>query len=318
MGSSSPSQQFAEANALKEADACDEAIHRYDEVLNASPTLHRTHVLALYNQAVCFESLGSLDRATANYTQLLSRNDAEARAIHADVQFRRGLVRIAENQPRAARRDLLAVRHRTTDRTARARIDVQLGWLDVESRHLARASHRLLGAIRVLTGKVSEPTSEAYFLAQALCALGDVFVAEASRVDMHRRGVKRTVRALNRRAELLSRAQDYYVAAIDQQVPTWAAAAALHLGRAYQAAADELWEFYSNQQPTAKPEPTAQAAMQRWLLDRIPTLLRKSFEAYSICQSLGYETGDISRFTRACSEALDSFPTERLTVTQES
>jgi len=318
LGASTVQRDFDEANTLKDGDACNEAIARYSEVLAAAEPTSRIHALALYNQAVCFETTGDLAQAKFSYDLLLTREDPEASALHSDVRFRRGLVLIAGGQLRAARKDLVTVRRQTSDAMARARVDVQIAWIDVGSGHLARASQRLKRAVELLNQAGNQDAPDAYFLAQALCALGDVFVAEASRVPIHRKNPGRTVDALEKRAALIARAQAYYVAAIDQHVPTWAAAATLHLGRGFQSAADELWKLSNAQAPSTHKRAAQHLAMQHWIRKRIPMLLRKSFEAYSVCQSLGYETGDISRFTRACSEALESFPTERLTSSHDS
>ncbi len=303
-----PARSLSDGNALKQVDACAEALFHYDAAMAGSAPGEGLWEAAAYNRGVCLELLERLDEAVATYDAIVRRSPSGPAV--ADALFRRGLTHALAGRPARARRDFhrARARLRATDEDALRRIDVQLGSLDLLAGRKLRAVERLGAAVVALREEVQERPTERWYLAQALVGLGDLHRMEAARA-LPRGSLAALTAALGERAGALGTAQDFYVEAAQQQQPTWTAAATLHLGEGFLDLGSRLLEI--------RDEPGDLSALERaglaaWIDGRSPDLHRKARDAFRLCADVFTEMGLDDRSTRACRSALEGFPEERL------
>lgn len=289
-----PARELSEGNALKQVDACEEALVHYDAALATAAPGDGIWEAATYNRAVCLELLDRLDEAIAGYSDVVRRSPSTP-AVN-DALFRRGLTHTLADDPRRARADFTRSRRRVKDEAARRRIDVQLGTLyAVEGRTLC-AVQKLGPVVVGLREEVVDAPGERYYLAQSLVGLGDLHRRDAL-APVPRRSFKRLIQELGGRAEALATAQAFYVEAAQQQQPTWTAAATLHLGDAYIGLVERLEEVASN---PGRLRDFERLALSAWIDGRLPDLRQKARDAYRLCADVFTETGLDDRSTRAC------------------
>lgn len=299
LGAGPVGQPLDEANALKQADACPEAVRRYDEVLATSVAGDGAWGPALYNRSVCLELLDRFDEALLGY-DLLVRADVFA----LDARFRRGLVQVALGELRAARRGFASLRPRLRgmDRLA---VDVQIGALDAELGRARRAVAVLSPAVEALREQQPEGT---WYLAQALVAMGDLHADASRRIRLR---PPRVARRLGRRADRLATGMQFYGEASALHEPTWAAAATLHLGEAFLGLARELDELRQRLEAAPRRTPEDQAILA-FLAQQVPNTAGKARDSLRLCELVFTETGLDDASTRACRAELEAFPEELL------
>jgi hypothetical protein len=296
--------EFSEANALKDGSACDEAVLRYQELVDQAPPGHELVPPARYNQAVCFEEL-HLPAAALETHRMVSGDKHAPRSLRADAGFRAGLILVALGEDREARRTLRPLA-RTLGSPEREVVVVHLAWIDARTGKRRAAARALKQAVPVLESAFEDERPElAPHLAVASLAMGDVVAGEALGVEF--RGRADSVRdALNRVGETVEAANSYYLDAIRYGDPTWAAAAALRLGGLFVEFHARFGELRAGIEPRPRPgwSKGEAAAMSVWLSDRLEPLFSRAREAYELCSRLPERTGTDNRFTRECTARL--------------
>ncbi len=309
LGAGPVGQPLDEANALKQADACGEAVLRYDEVLAEASPKDGTWGPALYNRSVCLELLERFDEAVLGY-DLLVRADVFA----VDARFRRGLAQASLGNLKAARRDFVALRPQV-EGGDRLVVDVQIGSLDARLGKARAAAARLGPTIDVLRQRSTDHPAEGWYLAQALVAMGDLHGGAAARIPLRLNVPPRVGRRLARRAERLEIAQGFWAEATAHHEPTWAAASMLHLGEAYLALALELAALRTQLQALPRLS-DARQVLNHWLATQIPNIGRKARDGLRLCELVYTETALDDPSTRACRLELEAFP-EQLLQTED-
>ncbi len=305
LGAGPVGQPLDEANALKQADACAEAVLRYDEVLAEAAPGDGAWGPALYNRSVCLELLDRFDEAVLGYDLLL-----RAEVFEADARFRRGLAMASLGDLKAARRDFVALRSQVEagDRLA---VDVQIGALDARLGRARAAAARLGPAIEALRERVADQPTEGWYLAQALVAMGDLHGGAAAKIPLRLNVPPRVGRRLGRRAERLEIAQAFWAEAAARHEATWAAASMLHLGMAYLALARELDSLRT--ELLALPRRSeARQVLSLWLATQVPNIGRKARDGLRLCELVYTETALDDPSTRSCRQQLEAFPEELL------
>ncbi len=301
-----PARELSEGNALKQVDACEAALERYDTALAEARPGDGVWEAAAYNRGVCLEVLERLVPAIAMYSEIVRRSPSQPAV--SDALFRRGMTRMLAEQPKRARRDFERARRQVNDDGSRRRIDVQIGSLDADAGRRLAAVVRLGDVVLALRHAVEEAPAERWYLAQALVVLGDLHRDEATK-PLPRGSLARVAEAVGGRATALGVAQSFYVEAAQQRQPTWTAAATLSLGHGYLAVASQLLEVRQN---PGRLSPIERAGLTAWIDERSPDLHRKARDSYRLCVDVFTETALDDRSTRACRTALEAFPEDRL------
>ncbi len=300
-----PKRHFDEANALKDGDACDEAVLRYEEFLVAAPDSEFAPT-ARYNQAVCFEDLGLAAAALEAHTAVVEDFSAPPE-LRADARFRIARIHTVLDENDEARRALGALAASVKSSPDAEVIQVHLAWLDAQAGLPRAAAKRLAKAVPVLEAAHAEDERAGLdvHLALASLTMGDLVGRRALEVKL-KGDYERVQEALARAADAAGAAESYYVDALERRNPAWGAAATLHLGTLY-VEFHALLSSYREGLGDDKPKgwtPGQTRAMEAWLGDRLDPLLLKARQALKICVDIAAQAGESNRFTKACDEAL--------------
>jgi tetratricopeptide (TPR) repeat protein len=298
-------EDFGEANALKDGDACDEAVIRYEELLGRLPEGSALRAPARYNQAVCLEEMGSPEAALENH-RIVAEDPAAPDDLRRDARFRQAVVQIALDEDGDARRTLTKLLTALDASPMREVAWVHLAWLDIRAGRHRAAARRLAEAVPVLEAahSVDDRQGLAVHLALASVAMGDLVAREA--LDTPLRGSPKKLRErLLTLGETAEAAEVYYVDAIRREDPTWAAAAALHLGWMYLRTYERLVELRRRLDDGKRGSTDPEArALVLWLRDRLDPTLLKARQALRLCSEIPLMTGSRNRFSNECKEQL--------------
>jgi tetratricopeptide (TPR) repeat protein len=300
---------FDEANALKDGGACDEAVIRYQSFIDANPEASEAPA-ARYNQGVCFEELMLPTAAFDSYTEVVE-DFGDDDGLRADARFRIALIHVATGEVSEARRALAALQSSVKTSPQREIVDVQIAWLDAQAGRSKTAAKRLAVAVPVLEAAHAEDPNLGIdvHLATASVAMGDLVGRRALEVKLggdH----DAVMAALDAAAETAAAAEAYYVDALRLQNPTWASAAALHVGTLY-VTFHGIFAAYRGDLNSKTPKgwTLGQArALDAWLGDRMGPILIKARQALTICTDIRAQVGRPNRFTKDCEAALGAPP----------
>ena len=300
---------FDEANALKDGDACDEAVVRYEQLLDRLPEDSALRGAARYNQAVCLEEMGLADAALEAHAQV-AQDPSATRLILRDAQFRIALIHVARGDDRLAWKALMGLL-RESQSPERDVISVHLAALAARAVRRRRAAKRLTLAVPVLEAAhdVDDRLGLDTHMAVASLTMGDLVAGDALRTPL--RGSSEDLRAaLDRIAVTVEAAQAHYVDAMRRGDPTWAAAASLHLGELFVTFHGRL--FVLRQRLQRRPPPRSSKAealaLDIWLGQRGEPLLLQARQLLRLCADMPREVGAPNRFTERCAERLDEPP----------
>ena len=298
--------ELDEANALKDGSACDEAVLRYEELIEKLPLNSPLRGLARYNQSVCFEDMGLAEPALIGHAQVADDQSAPL-DVRQDARFREALILIALERDPEARRALTKLRRRLADSPGREVSSVYVAWIEVRAGVRDRAARRLADAVPVLEAAhaVEDREGLATHLAVASVAMGDLVAEEALRIRL--RGSPDRVRALlSRLGETTDAAQVYYVDAMRREDPTWAAGAALHLGVMFTDSFERLRELRDRLRDKPLPgwSPGESQVLELWLTERLDPTLLKARQALRLCADIPSSTGAANRFSDECERRL--------------
>jgi tetratricopeptide (TPR) repeat protein len=217
---------------------------RYEDALESFERLTREFAdsqfieAALYNSALCLEHLDRLEDAAARYLSLVERHTGSPDAPDSLFQATRCYERLERWADAIALLDRLLERsdldadERLEAMSRRGSALVQLGDLDEGERQLRRA-------IAFYRREGGEPFHTDYFLAQAQHSLGEIPRMSMAAIELTNDEQQFRI-ALERRCELLLRAQTQYVQTIRIGNAHWAAASAYRIGDMYSSLYDEI------------------------------------------------------------------------------
>ncbi len=232
--------ELAEALALMETGACDQALILFQALIDADPRAPRAAV-ALFDSGLCHERGEDLASALAAYSRVV-QGHRRSPAFH-DALFRRGLVHAALDEPRSAQRDFRRLRRLRAARSAReqAVLELQLGACHAALDRPARATQRVLPALETLESvDLREDPDAAWYLAQAHVVLGDVLADGMRDVSLDTSDGELQRRRLSRRLELFGEARGHYEATQLYDAPLWTCAAGYKLGRLHEENREDL------------------------------------------------------------------------------
>lgn len=304
---------FNDANSLKDAEACREALPLYAQVTAEAASPH--WAAAHYNAGVCCEELGDPVGARMHYTSILDAGEAIGSSLRADSAFRRALLDVVEAQPNAeTRADLWLARRLTGEPLGRALVDLQRARLLAAGGQL-RAAARVLerAALQIeRLGPRDGPRDRRgrsldWYRAEAAVLRGDLLSAFSARISLGLRAPRPVASRLRERADGVEAAQAHYLEATAVGASPWAQLALRGLGDAYAEAAGALEAVHTEAlDPAAggKPGGPARDALALWLAGRRAAPWQKAAEAYGLCRAVERELGGAPRVDAACAAAL--------------
>ncbi len=300
-----PKLHFDEANALKDGDACDEAVLRYEQFIEAAPESELVPV-ARYNQAVCFEELQLAEAALEAHTAVAEDFGASP-DLRADARFRVALIHVVMDDKEEAHRTLTALALKVKRSPEADVVQVYLAWLDSQAGRAQAAARRLSTAVPKLEAAHAEDDRRGLdvHLALASVTMGDLVGRRALQVKLSG-SYEKLQEALARAADAAGAAESYYVNALERRDPTWASAATLHLGTLY-VQFHALLGGYKEVLEEGPPKgwKVAEArALAAWIGDRLDPLLLKARQSLTICMDVAAQAREKNRFTEQCDEAL--------------
>lgn len=256
-------------------DRCVEALASYDRLVREfadSPLLGAAH----YNAALCLERLDRLAEAAARYLTLVEQRPGSADASDSLFQAARCNERMeqwAEAVPlldRVLERSDLDPDERLEAMSRKGTALVRLGDVQEGERQLRRT-------IAFYRREGGESFRTDYFLAQAQYTLGEIPRMGMREVELTN-DEQQFRSALERRCELLLRAQTQYVQTIRIGNAHWAAASAYRIGDMYSSLYDEIMEI-PVPEAEVPPEITNPEEI-RIFRDEFPTHYRRLLREY--------------------------------------
>ncbi len=299
-------QLFRQGIARVRSGDCAAAVSSYDRVASefsgsryASP--------ALYNAGLCLAGSGELDAAASHYERLIRDlprspdvRDASFQLSALDVRLERwdDAIRIG--------RELLA----RTDLTSDTRMEA-----------MARVAQALLGAGRVeqaatradealryfRTRSADYPVRDDYFVAATNYVLAETLRSRSEAIAIPLGTVAEVRPVLERRAQLLLRAQRAYFDTIGRTDPEWASAAGYRIGNMY----DTFWHALTAAPVPPPPRPLEGADLAYYqeryraeLAQLVRPLLRHAIRYWELTLLMVERTGARSEWTARIREDL--------------
>jgi len=308
-----PDENLGAGRVLMETGHCVGAVELFDEVVAAAPGTEEAaeaHFLA----GQCLEADDALQGAVERYGAALAERRCSAIAV--DARFRRGLVRLALDEPHAALRDF---RHLQRGRAAstdlqRAKLELQLASCHHGLGRSRRATDLLLPALETLTEANAGAAGEGggaesvWYLAQAHVLAGDLIGEEMGRVSMDVPSVEEQRQRLDRRLELFEEARQHYRWVGHLSVPLWVCAAGYKLGQLY-----ECQRIGVLQAPPPSFLSTGQqAAYDAQLRETLERWQEQAMAVYRDMLSFAAAAGVQNRWVDLAEDRLAEGPAERL------
>ena len=300
---------FEQANQLKDANQCAQALELYKEFLSSPKIDESLQEAAMYNQATCFELVGQPAAAAELFTAIAG--STEDTLLQRDSLFRIASLELQQGNSSAAGQLLRRLLRTSSSNDDRVRIHILLASVSINAQRRYRAARHLRRATRLLNSL--SVALDSWYTAQHQLLLGDLFVLEASRITLPAKRPQKVVKQLARRGALLERAQSHFVAAISSQIPRWMQASTLHLGIALIATSKEMKTLEGLLDAgQIRGSPANLHHLQSWLSTRRPSMARKAFESLQLCLDVVTESGVQTGFSSSCKENLDEFPMDLL------
>lgn len=228
---------FQRGLAKVQGDDCPGGVALYDRVATEFPT-SRYASPALYNGALCLQGAGDLAGAALRYERLLQEQPTSGDVRHASFQLVGVYVELERWDEGLALADrLLAEDSLNSDERVEAmarRAQVLAG----HERYTDAASQAQAALSYTRTRSSADEVRDEYFVAAANFVLAETIRLQAAAIELPPGEVAVQRPVLERRAQLILRAQRQYFNTIELTDPHWAAAAGYRIGSMY----DAFWE----------------------------------------------------------------------------
>jgi len=309
---------FAEAVALKEAGACDEAVVLFGTVTAQTaddPTSETSDLLSysLYNAGVCLEELGFPEAARDEYDELLRRTPHPDDLLPSAL-FRRALLDVVPGTPtKQARKDLLRTRRLEKGELERAQVDLQLARLDSLSKRPHAALRRVLRAGQVLERMGDDLERDRrgapldWYRAEAALIRGTLWLDRASQTQVGLNPRRSVSRRMEQRAHAMSQAEGHLALAAGLPF-RWAPQALHDLGQGWRQTSEALHALWEESQTLrdSNPNDLEVTVLATWLETRVPSQFRKAAQSWELCVQSSQVLGVAPDIAKRCQAQLDT------------
>lgn len=216
---------------------CPGGVELYDRVATEFPT-SRYASPALYNGALCLQEAGQLAEAAAHYERLIDEQSESGDVRHASFQLLGVYVVLERWDESLTLADaLLAEDALNSDERVEA-MARRAQTLAGHERYPDAAEQARAALSYTRTRSSADEVRDEYFVAAANFVLAETIRLQAAAVELPPGEVAVQRPILERRAQLILRAQRQYFNTIQLTDPHWAAAAGYRIGSMY----DSFWE----------------------------------------------------------------------------